>query len=401
MAKQESSLDAFFGGFEAVVGDLTKSTSSLSMPGGEDSPVDISRRRVNSDDDGNEYTIQDPSIVLQEDVEIIDEDAPIEEAEEVEEVEELEDTEEIEELEEEVITPEVEDEPFDLGEAEESDVVDFLTEKLEAELGWEIEEEEKPKSVADVVNYIKKLVEDNSAPDYADEEVEKINDYVRNGGDLNAYMKEVYGGLDLDSIDLESTPNQKAVVRENLERLGYSSDKIKKLIDRYEEAGTLEEEAEDAHEVLKEYNSKKSETLLEKVKKDQVDLKERQQIFFTDVKTSIEKLNSIRGIPITAQERKELTEYIFKPGQDGMTKYQKDYNKSYNNLIESAYFTMKGDSLISKVTRKATSQAAKSLQDKLAKKGKRAKNSGTQGGGGQNSLDAWSTVSSQLRRPRN
>ena len=214
-------------------------------------------------------------------------------------------------------------------------------------------------------------------------------------------MSEVYTGLDTEDIDISNESNQKRVVAENLERLGYSKERIKKLVGRYEEAGTLEEEAEDALEVLKEYNSKKSEKLLEKQENFKVEHEKRQQKFFSDVQSSIEQLNSVRGIPISKTDKKELLEYIFKTDVEGITKYQRDYAKSYTNLIESAYFTMKGDSLINKVTRKATSQAARNLQDKLARKGKRTKNNATQGGGNQNLLDAWDTVSSQLRRPNN
>ena len=60
---------------------------------------------------------------------------------------------------------------------------------------------------------------------------------------------------------------------------------------------------------------------------------------------------------------------------------------------------MKGDSLIKKVKQKATSQAAKNLQDKLANKGNRIKNTGTPQGERKDVLGAWDTVSKQLRRP--
>jgi len=162
----------------------------------------------------------------------------------------------------------------------------------------------------------------------------------------------------------------------------------------------LQEEAEDALESLKEYNEKKAETLLAEQRNVKADQVKSQQKFYTDVQDNIGKLDSIRGIPIPAKDKKELIEYIFKPEADGMTKYQKDYAKDYKNLIESAYFTMKGDSLIQKVTQKATSQAAKNLQDKLANKGRRVKNSGgnIEGSQGAN-LSAWGAVSKQLRKP--
>ena len=393
MAKQEQETEVFFGGFEAITGGLTKHTSggNSRLPDGTDSPVDLSKKRVSGDND--DYPIVDPKNVMgqgQDD----DDDEPIEDIEEVDEIEEEEEIEDTEE-----ITDEITD--LDLGEAEESDIVTFLSGKLTESLGWGFPEGEEPKTVNEIVEYMKDVVAENSAPNYASEEIQKLNDYVSNGGNLKNFLKEVYGNIDLDGIDIDNHSNQKAVVTQNLERLGYSKARIAKLIDRYEEAGTLEEEAEDALEVLKDYNQRNSETLLENAKKDRIELQERQQKFFTDVQTSIEKLGSVRGIPISSSEKKQLVEYLFKPEGDGTTKYQKDYAKDYKNLIESAYFTMKGDSLINKVTLKATSQAARNLQEKLAKKGKRAKNSGTQGVGNQNSLNAWDTVSSQLRRPNN
>ena len=402
MTKQGNDVDSFFGGFEAVVSDLSKGkpgSGAPELPENSESPIDLSDRSVSIVDGEQDYDIVEPEEVIgQEDGTVEEEEEIIEEHEKIEEdvseeEEEINETEKVETVEEVSET--------DLGEAEESDIVDYFSEKLSESLGWEIEEENKPKTVEEVVNYLKNVVEENSTPTFANEELQKLNDFIQDGGDLRGYMEDVYGGLNLDIIDLENTSTQKAVVKENLSRLGYTDTRIKKLVGRYEEAGTLEEEAEDAVEVLEDYNSKKSETLLENAQKDREDLQERQQMFFADVQTNIEKLDSIRGIPITKTEKKDLLEYVFKPDSDGTTKYQKDYAKNNKNLIESAYFTMKGDSLVKKVERKATSQAARNLQEKLAKKGKRARNSGTQGVGQQNSLNAWDTVSSQLRRPNN
>ena len=131
----------------------------------------------------------------------------------------------------------------------------------------------------------------------------------------------------------------------------------------------------------------------------QQEMRKQQQKFYLDVQTTVGQLDSIRGIPVSAKEKKELLDYVFKPEADGRTKYQKDYAKNYKNLIESAYFTMRGDSLLSKVANKATSQAARKLQEKLASKGKRTKSSGNVVGN-QNTLSAWDAVSSQLRRPK-
>ena len=389
MARKKEDDAPFFGGFEAVVDGLARagntSKSVSGTYGGGDEVVDMTKKSVfqNKED----AVVEPPYEEEQVEPEEIEE--PVVEPEEEEEEEEI------------VETPEKEEstEPVsELSEYEE-DIVNFFSEKLGNELGWEFEEDAKPKSVEDIINYMSAIVEENSKPDFASEDIEKLNEYIKNGGDFKKFMSEIHGGTNYENIDISSDKNQKKVITENFLRLGYSDEKIQKALDRYEESGTLEEEAEEALDLLKEHSSKRAEQLLVEQENTQKEYKKQQQKFYQDVQTTVGQLDSIRGIPMSAKEKRELLDYIFKPEADGRTKYQKDYAKDYKNLIESAYFTMRGDSLLSKVANKATSQAARVLQDKLASKGRRTKNSGGVVGT-QNTLSAWDAVSNQLRRPK-
>jgi hypothetical protein len=408
MGKEKTKVeDSFFGGFEAVVdglarpGGISKRPGS-GMPGGEeDTVLDMSRMRVGLDHEDDEIIESQETItietepakkVINKKEEEDEEDVQHSSEEESDEEEGTEDTEEVPE--EVTEKPEV----SDLSEYE-SDIVDYLSEQLSKELGWEFEEDAKPKSVEDIISYMSAVVEENSKPEFANEDVQKLNDFIKDGGDFRKFMSEAYSGTDYENIDISSEKNQKKVITENFLRLGYNDTKIQKSLARYEEAGTLEEEAEEALEVLKENVAKKAEELLVEQRNTQQEARKQQQKFYSDVQTTVGQLDSIRGIPVSAKEKKELLDYIFKPEADGRTKYQKDYAKNYKNLIESAYFTMRGDSLLSKVANKATSQAARKLQEKLASKGKRTKSSGNVVGN-QNTLSAWDAVSSQLRRPK-
>jgi len=396
--------DSFFGGFEAVVGGLTKPGGmsrkpGSGMPGGEgDTVLDMSKRSVLQalEDEDEEMIEQTPSLdIIQEDNEKGKEDEDDVQHGSEEESDEEEGTEDPEKIPETVIEK---DEGVDLSEYE-TDIVDFLSDKLSSELGWEFTEDIKPKSVEDIISYMSAVVEENSKPEFASEDIQKLNDFVKEGGDFRKFMAETYSGTDYENIDISSEKNQKKVITENFTRLGYNDAKIQKSLTRYEEAGTLEEEAEEALEMLKEQATVRAETLLAEQKNAQQEMRKQQQKFYSDVQTTVGQLDSIRGIPVSAKEKTELLNYIFKPEADGRTKYQKDYAKNYKNLIESAYFTMRGDSLLSKVANKATSQAARNLQEKLASKGKRTKSSGNVVGN-QNTLSAWDAVSSQLRRPK-
>ena len=396
MKKNNENETSFFGGFEAVVGGLTN-PGGVKKPGSSKNPDDDSFETVTEiGDKGKEYPLIDHETGDEVDSEDeltsnLDEDGKEEQRQE-EEVLSTESTEETE------ATPSG-TQTSDLGEYEE-DVVGFFTDKFSEELGWTFDEEEKPKTISDVIKYMNTVVEESSKPTYANEEIEKLNEFVANGGNLKDYYKEVYNTVAVDDVDITSEAAQKRVLAENFARLGYTKDKIDRFISRYEDSGTLQEEAEDALEGLKEYNTKRAEQLLVEQQNQRKEQTKAQQKFVESVQTSVDKVDSILGIPISAKEKKDLLEYIFKPEADGATKYQKDYAKDYKNLIESAYFTMKGDSLIKKVTQKATSQATKNLQDKLANKGKRTKNSGGSTEQSKSStLAPWENVSRHLRRP--
>ena len=262
--------------------------------------------------------------------------------------------------------------PDENGEDEvETKQVTAFFDAIADELGWEFtedEKDEKPKTVEDLVRYFKEVIEEQSVPEYASEDVAKLDEFVRNGGRLEDYFS-ITPGIDFENIDMEDENNQKLVLKELLARKGYSDKQISKKIERFEDAGVLEDEAKDAIEELQDIDSKEKEKLLEnqRIKKQQQIA--RQQKFFDDVVGEIKSLDNIRGIKIPAKDKKELLAYIFKADADGKTQYQKDYSKSVKNLIESAYFTMRGDTLLDAAKKQGTNSAIKNLKNSLRSTG--------------------------------
>ena len=236
-----------------------------------------------------------------------------------------------------------EDEPaFD-----EKNAVTGFFEVLSEKLGWSIDEDDEiPQTAEDLVKYFQDIIEEESKPSYANDEVARLDEYVKNGGDIRTYLK-VDAELNLDEIEIEDDEtNQKLVLKEFLREKGFNAKSIAKKLQKYADAGLLEDQAEDALEALKEIKEQKKEQLLADQKKQSEEQGKRQQEFFNTVVSEIKGLDNIRGIKIPEKDKKTLMDYMFKPDSDGITKYQKDYAKNPKNLIESAYFTMKGDALI-------------------------------------------------------
>lgn len=296
-----------------------------------------------------------------------------EELEEEETEEEIEEEEEVEpkkkpkttKKEKEVVEEEETEQEEPTGEEE---VIVGFFDSLASQLGWDdVEDEEKPKTAEDLIEYFKEVIEENSTPQYASEEVQKLDEFVRNGGDLKDYYS-IDADLDLDDIEIEDNEmNQKLVIKEFLKEKGFSSKQIEKKLTKYDEAGLLEDEAADALEALREIREDRKEQLLANQQKQAEMAEKQQQEFFTNVVSEIKGMNSIYGIDIPEKDKRALLEYIFKADANGVTKYQKDYAKSLKNLITSAYFTMKGDSLIDIAKKKGKKDAIDTFKSSLTK----------------------------------
>ena len=284
----------------------------------------------------------------------------------------------------------------DDGTTSEELIVNFF-DSLSEQLGWsDVEDEDKPKTAEDLIEYFKDVIEENSVPQYASEEVEKLDEFVRNGGNLKDYFS-IDADIDLDNIEVEDNEiNQKLVVKELLKEKGFSAKQIDKKITKYEDAGILEDEAVDALEALKDIKAERKEKLLEEQQKSAREAQKQQQTFFNNVVSEIKGMDSIYGIEIPEKDKRALLEYIFKPDAEGVTKYQKDYAKSLKNLITSAYFTMKGDSLITIAKQKGKKDALDNFKNSLRGSGV-TKKSRKQVINNDSTSTIWDTFARQLR----
>ena len=284
------------------------------------------------------------------------------------------------------------------GDDSQSEAIESLFDAISEEIGWEFDENDtedvKPKNVTEVVKYFKDVITESSVPEYSSEDVQKLDEFVRNGGKLEDYF-QAGNGIDYETIDITDENNQKKVITALYKEKGWDAARITKKLERYEDAGVLEDEAEEAVELLKKIESEKKEALLEGQKKTAEEAKQKQQKFYGDVVNEIKGLSDIRGIKISKDDRARLAEYIFKYDSNGVTQYQKDYAKSVKNLLESAYFTMKGDALISAAKSEGNSTAMQRLKNSLKTTGSR-KSSKRVTASADGSI--WSNLAQQLKK---
>lgn len=103
----------------------------------------------------------------------------------------------------------------------EDNVVATFFEALSDKMGWELDEDEEiPQTPEELVEYFQEVIEENSVPQYASEEVEALDKFVKNGGNLKDYF-QIDGELDLEDFEIEDNEvNQKLVIKEFLKEKG-------------------------------------------------------------------------------------------------------------------------------------------------------------------------------------
>lgn len=90
---------------------------------------------------------------------------------------------------------------------EETEGVGMFFDAFAEALNWDVEEEDKPKSINDLIDYIGDMVEQNSTPQYADERIAQLDNYVKNGGKFEDFYNGMSQRVTYDSMDMEDESN--------------------------------------------------------------------------------------------------------------------------------------------------------------------------------------------------
>ena len=135
---------------------------------------------------------------------------------------------------------------------------DVLNEGLGITLDGEFE---KPKTPEDLVEYFKEVIAENSKPQYASDDLYELDQFVRNGGDIKEYFNT--SSFDYDNLDITDDEEAQTKVLESLlKEQGYNAQQIARKIEKYNDAGLLEDEALDALEQLKAVKAEQKQQLL-------------------------------------------------------------------------------------------------------------------------------------------
>lgn len=257
----------------------------------------------------------------------------------------------------------------------EGELVSSFFDSLADKLGWDdVTDEERPKTAEELIDYFADVISENSVPTYASDEVAALDEFVRNGGNIRDYIK-IDQDIDLDNIEVEGNEgNQRQILRELLKEKGFSDAQISKKLNKYEDAGILEDEAIDAVETLKEIKEQRKQQLLEDQKRYAAQQTQRQQQYVNNVVNTLKSMDNIYGVKISEKDKARVLQFIFKPDADGKTAFQKKWSEDVKNLLQTAYFMMDGEKFTKASEQKGSNAAVNRFKQQLNRTGVRRTN---------------------------
>ena len=315
------------------------------------------------DEDTNDPTKLTPVETVEDEPETEEEDvsksleSDEEESEESEEPESSEDEDEVED------SDEVE---------EELTLVDEIKQMLGYEFGEDVEFEDSAEGLVDLTKAAASKMAEIQLESLFDAypDVKQYMVYRSQGGDSAQFFRTFFGDVDFSTIDLEEndTVSQEQVVRRALEAQGFEPPDITEAVSEMKNSGTLYTQSQRYQKVLAKEQKKSKEELLRNQEREAKAAEAEREKFVEDMNTTIRQSKQFHGIPISEKEKASLVDFILKFDEDGTSAFQKALaNAPIETHLAIATLIKRNFNLDGVVTRKAKSQNAQTLRDKLLK----------------------------------
>jgi len=246
-----------------------------------------------------------------------------------------------------------------------------LIELIHEENGWDFDAEKfKGKDkVSDLMDFVGDVIEQNSVPEFASDEVKEFNDFVaKHGADKAAdFLSVSYGNTDYESMDMTNEGAQKKVYSDYLKKTTKFSDaKIDKEINKLVDLDELEGEVEEAKTYLVEDAKKQKEDFLAK----EAEAKESNAANFTkylgEQKDRIDSSKEIAGFELSDKDKKGLYKFAFETDKQGKTGYQKLKESDADLDLKLLLLAYKGVDK-NKISKSATTETVKKLKKNLSR----------------------------------
>ena len=268
--------------------------------------------------------------------------------------------------------------------AVEDDFDDDLTiaDQISDVLGFEMDAQYSD-TVEGLTEYVKDVAQEIAEDQIGDlfkqfPEVQQHLDYVLSGGESGKFFEAYNPQLDYNNLRVEEgdTGIQKALVAQYFEAKGHDQEFIQEMLEDYEDSGKLYNRAQVAQKSLAKGQEAQRAQMFEQQQEQFRAQEEEQEQFWGDVAEQIESGNSFGGVTIPEVDKSEFFEYISAPvTEDGQTQRDVDYAESDMDIkLAMDYLLYSGFNLESIIDKKARTQSARNLRDRIINNEERVRN---------------------------
>lgn len=145
---------------------------------------------------------------------------------------------------------------------------------------------------------------------WSDKQVEDFIEAINHGASISDFAS-AYGENDWENIDLRTAVNQKMVIRKDLEIQGKSKQYIDDYIGMLENSNKLREYSVEHHNSLIAQQDVKRQEFLQQLKFNNEMQQKQLELYEQSFFNSLNYANDIAGLPIDANEKQELYDFVF------------------------------------------------------------------------------------------
>ena len=230
------------------------------------------------------------------------------------------------------------------------------------------------------------------------EEIKYLLDNYEAGVPLGSLLEmqnqeQVYESISVENLE-KSDSLQKNVVKDLLMRTGWSEERANKKIQRYEDAGVLHEEAEEALSSLVEIQKQEKQQFVENKKREEQQRVETHQKWLGDLKDHIgTKEEILPGFKLSPKDKDNLYKGITKLDREGKNEIMRMREKDPEFDLKIAYLAtiLKWD--FSAFERQSTTKSTRKLADVI----KSTKKTGSRPSRGTSKAVNFDTMRKSLR----
>jgi len=280
-------------------------------------------------------------------------------------------------VEEEVSSKKVKEVVAQEDEEEEEEVDETVVSEVLTQLGYEFPDEDF-EDTADGLVKLAKAVGGKIAEDQLDgifqahPEIQKHLDYVLNGGKSDQWLKMSNQITDFENIKVtqDDVRTQRAVLGEYFKLKGHDDDFVNELLDDYTDTNKLYDKATKAKEALTSYYGKERDQSIEKEKKEQKAMQQKQREFWDEINETIQTSKDFAGLTVQEKDKKKFFDFLTHQDGEGQTEREKAHKNSSTEIkLAMDYLMFKGFNLNDIISAKAKTKNVQSLRKKIKSSG--------------------------------